>query len=68
MKLGDLNTKPDEQFLELIGGPLEGEVWLAKRIIAHRPFTTVDDLVNAFETVIGQTSEDEKGHTNCVSS
>jgi len=60
VKLDDLNTKPDEQFLDLIGGPLEGELWLAQRIIAYRPFTTVDDLISAFDTVIGQTSDDEK--------
>lgn len=60
MKLNELNTKPTSQFLELIGGALEGELWLAERIIEHRPFTTVNSLFSAFENVINDATEQEK--------
>lgn len=60
MKIHELNTKPTSQFLELIGGALEGELWLAKRIIKHRPFETVASLFSAFEKVINDATEQEK--------
>ncbi len=60
MKLTDLNTKSESEFLQDIGGPLEGELWLAQCLIQHRPFADVDALYHAFETVIQDTSESEK--------
>lgn len=60
MKLNELNTKPTSKFLELIGGALEGELWLAEHIIEHRPFATIDALYSAFEQVINDASQDEK--------
>ncbi|GAB5492134.1 MAG: 2-oxo-4-hydroxy-4-carboxy-5-ureidoimidazoline decarboxylase [Phototrophicaceae bacterium] len=60
MKLNDLNTKSTARFLDLIGGALEGEVWLAERIVEKRPFTEVNDLYSAFAQVINTASEQEK--------
>ncbi|MGB7341501.1 MAG: 2-oxo-4-hydroxy-4-carboxy-5-ureidoimidazoline decarboxylase [Phototrophicaceae bacterium] len=59
MKLSILNTLPKNEFLSAIGGPLEGEIWLAERIVAQRPFTSIDHLMTVFETVIAATSENE---------
>jgi 2-oxo-4-hydroxy-4-carboxy-5-ureidoimidazoline decarboxylase len=60
MKLEALNQAAEETFLGLIGGPLEGETWLAARIFPRRPFTSVDDLYAAFEAAVEQTDDDEK--------
>lgn len=60
LKLNELNTKPTSKFLELIGGALEGELWLAERIIEHRPFATIDSLFSAFDQVMNDANEQEK--------
>jgi OHCU decarboxylase len=60
MELHTLNTAPIHQFLELIGGPLEGQTWLAERIAPQRPFATVQDLIEAFQVAIQGASESEK--------
>ncbi len=60
LKINELNTKPTSKFLELIGGALEGELWLAERIIEYRPFETIASLFSAFEKVINNATEQEK--------
>lgn len=60
VKLDTLNQATEETFLNLIGGPLEGETWLAKRVFSRRPFKHVDELYQAFEDVVRQTDDDEK--------
>jgi OHCU decarboxylase len=60
MNLDTLNHLPDDQFLAAIGGPLEGETWLAARVIAHRPFATREALIDAFEREIAACTPDEK--------
>lgn len=60
MDLATLNTLPKEQFLATIGGPLEGETWLAERVIHHRPFADRDALIAAFKHEIDTASTDEK--------
>ncbi|MBC8170583.1 MAG: 2-oxo-4-hydroxy-4-carboxy-5-ureidoimidazoline decarboxylase, partial [Anaerolineae bacterium] len=59
MSLAVLNNAPDAQFLELIGGPLEGQIWLAERVSAYRPFANVEALIAAFEQVVNNASEGE---------
>lgn len=49
MSLDALNTASDSEFLTQIGGPLEGETWLAERVAAHRPFADVEALYRTFE-------------------
>lgn len=58
--LETLNHVSEAQFLELTGGTLEGELWLAERVVAHRPFADVAAIISAFETVITAASQDEK--------
>lgn len=60
MDLATLNTLPKEQFLATIGGPLEGETWLAERVITHRPFADRDALIEAFRQEIDAAEADEK--------
>jgi 2-oxo-4-hydroxy-4-carboxy--5-ureidoimidazoline (OHCU) decarboxylase len=60
MDLDILNTLQEEQFLVTIGGPLEGETWLAARVITHRPFADRDALIKAFKHEIDIASVDEK--------
>ncbi|MBK9125791.1 MAG: 2-oxo-4-hydroxy-4-carboxy-5-ureidoimidazoline decarboxylase [Chloroflexi bacterium] len=60
MDLDTLNTLPSGQFLEAIGGPLEGETWLAARVVQRRPFADRDALIAAFADAIGAASADEK--------
>lgn len=60
MDLATLNTLPKEQFLAAIGGPLEGETWLAERVITHRPFASREALIAAFQREIEAASADEK--------
>lgn len=60
MKLDDLNRASEAQFMTLIGGPLEGETWLAERVAASRPFPDVGALYAAFESVVGAATEAEK--------
>jgi OHCU decarboxylase len=60
MKLAELNSVPESQFLERIGGPLEGETWLAKRVAVLRPFANREALVKAFHQIIAEASLEEK--------
>lgn len=60
LNLEALNQLPEAQFLERIGGPLEGETWLAAKVIASRPFADVEALIAAFEQAIESASTDEK--------
>lgn len=60
MKLDDLNRASESQFMTMIGGPLEGETWLAERVAASRPFTDVSALYAAFESVVDAATEAEK--------
>lgn len=60
MKLEELNSIPESQFLERIGGPLEGEAWLAERVAALRPFADTDALIAAFHEIVGKASLEEK--------
>jgi OHCU decarboxylase len=60
MSLDALNAAPDAQFLEMIGGPLEGQTWLAERVSAHRPFASTDALYAAFASEVGAASEAER--------
>jgi OHCU decarboxylase len=55
-----LNHASDDEFLRLIGGPLEGETWLAVRVAAQRPFADAEALYDAFARVAASTSEAEK--------
>lgn len=60
MKLDALNQASGAHFLEMIGGPLEGQTWLAERIAAGRPFASVDALYAAFEQAVTAASETEQ--------
>lgn len=60
MKLAQLNSVPEDRFLEHIHGPLEGEAWLAKRVLEYRPFADLESLVGAFESVMQSASEEEQ--------
>ena len=60
MSLDALNAATQSEFLALIGGPLEGETWLAERVAAHRPFADVDTLYRAFEREVASASEAER--------
>ncbi|MGJ3238943.1 MAG: 2-oxo-4-hydroxy-4-carboxy-5-ureidoimidazoline decarboxylase [Anaerolineae bacterium] len=60
MKLSDLNARSTDQFLDIIGGPLEGERWLAERIVKRRPFSSIEALFEVFSQVILGASEAEK--------
>ncbi|MBV6435307.1 MAG: Uric acid degradation bifunctional protein [Anaerolineae bacterium] len=60
MDVDTLNALPSEQFLKAIGGPLEGETWLAERVARGRPFTDRDALIAAFADAIHTASADEK--------
>jgi OHCU decarboxylase len=60
LKLEELNQLEEAQFLERIGGPLEGETWLAAQVITSRPFDDVEGLITAFEQAIDSASTDEK--------
>jgi 2-oxo-4-hydroxy-4-carboxy-5-ureidoimidazoline decarboxylase len=60
MSLDALNNASQSEFLALIGGPLEGETWLAERVAAHRPFADVDALYRAFEREVAAASEAER--------
>lgn len=58
--LSELNTVDEARFLELTGGALEGEIWLAERVLQHRPFADVKAIISAFETEINESSQLEK--------
>ena len=60
MSLDMLNAASQSEFLALIGGPLEGEIWLAERVAAHRPFADVSALYSAFEREVAAASESER--------
>ncbi len=55
-----LNSAPSNEFLKLTGGPLEGERWLAERVLQMRPFADVDALMAAFQSVVAQASPEER--------
>jgi urate oxidase/2-oxo-4-hydroxy-4-carboxy-5-ureidoimidazoline decarboxylase len=58
--LAELNAAPPDEFLRLIGGPLEGETWLAQRVLAQRPFASRAALIHAFEQAALNASEAEQ--------
>src|SRR5690606_7152129 len=60
MSLDALNAASQSEFLAQIGGPLEGETWLAERVAAHRPFADVDALYRAFEQEVAAAGEAER--------
>ncbi len=60
MDLDTLNALPTESFLKAIGGPLEGETWLAERVAQRRPFANREALIEAFAEAIRAASADEK--------
>jgi 2-oxo-4-hydroxy-4-carboxy-5-ureidoimidazoline decarboxylase len=60
MKLEELNQLPEKEFLAAIGGPLEGEEWLAARVLQSRPFADLDALITAFQSQVQAASLEEK--------
>jgi OHCU decarboxylase len=60
MKLAELNSVPESQFLERIGGPLEGEAWLAQGVAALRPFADTEALIATFRQIVDASSLEEK--------
>jgi len=60
MSLDILNNADKTRFLQLIGGPLEGETWLAERVLSKRPFADIDALMVAFSEIATQATEAEK--------
>lgn len=60
VSLHELNQLDEAQFLKYTGGALEGEVWLAERVIQHRPFTDVELVITAFTTEINNASQAEQ--------
>lgn len=60
MDVETLNHLAPAQFLEAIGGPLEGETWLAERVLACRPFVNVEALIDRFFEVANAATTDEK--------
>ncbi len=58
--LAELNAATPDAFLRLIGGPLEGETWLAERALAQRPFHTRAALIHALEQAALNASEAEQ--------
>jgi OHCU decarboxylase len=59
-KLNALNSASDSQVLEIIGGPLEGQTWLAQRVAVLRPFASVEALFAAFQEVVATSTEAEQ--------
>jgi 2-oxo-4-hydroxy-4-carboxy--5-ureidoimidazoline (OHCU) decarboxylase len=60
MFLEHLNKAPKEEFIEVIRGPLEGESWLAERIYAKRPFISLNELIQAFQTEFASMSQADR--------
>lgn len=60
MQLNELNQASDAEFMRMIGGPLEGQTWLAQRVAVARPFTDVEALASAFEQVVQAATAAEK--------
>lgn len=60
MSLAALNAASEADFLSLIGGPLEGETWLAERVARHRPFADAAALYAAFASEVAACSEAER--------
>jgi OHCU decarboxylase len=60
MTLESLNQLPASEFLHAIGGALEGETWLAERVIQQRPFADREALIAAFERAIATATDSEK--------
>lgn len=58
--LAELNQAAPAEFLRLIGGPLEGQTWLAERVVSQRPFASVDALSRAFAAAATAASETEQ--------
>lgn len=60
LTLKRLNDMPAEEFMAAIGGPLEGETWLAERVAQQRPFNDVHALIDAFQSAIDNAAPEEK--------
>lgn len=58
--LESLNNASPAEFLQLTGGPLEGELWLGERVLGKRPFADIDAMMSAFQTVVAEASLDER--------
>jgi 2-oxo-4-hydroxy-4-carboxy-5-ureidoimidazoline decarboxylase len=60
MTIETLNRASEDAFLALIGGPLEGQLWLAERVAPQRPFKDAEALFQAFQHVVEDATEAEK--------
>jgi len=60
LTLDSLNRAEPATFMALIGGPLEGETWLAERVMIARPFADLDALLAAFESAVDAAGEAER--------
>ena len=58
--IDDLNQASAKTFIARTGGALEGEIWLAERVLAQRPFGEVEAIIQAFAKAITEASEAEK--------
>lgn len=58
--IDSLNNASPAEFLQLTGGPLEGELWLGQRVLEKRPFVDVDAMMAAFEQVVAEATLDER--------
>jgi 2-oxo-4-hydroxy-4-carboxy-5-ureidoimidazoline decarboxylase len=52
MSLGELNTLPPAAFVAVLGGVFEHSPWVAERVLAARPFASVEALHAAMAGVV----------------
>jgi 2-oxo-4-hydroxy-4-carboxy-5-ureidoimidazoline decarboxylase len=52
MNLANINGMSIPEFVSAFGDVAEHSPWVAERAAQHRPFTTRDDMITAFETAL----------------
>jgi 2-oxo-4-hydroxy-4-carboxy-5-ureidoimidazoline decarboxylase len=58
--LGDLNEADEETFVDALGDVYETSPWVAERVVADRPFSSVDDIYEHMAGAVRDASEERK--------
>jgi 2-oxo-4-hydroxy-4-carboxy-5-ureidoimidazoline decarboxylase len=60
ISLSQLNAAPDEEFVSALGGIYEHSDWVARRVLAERPFQNAESLRLSMRQAVEAATDDEK--------
>jgi len=60
IELSELNRKPKDEFVALLGGIFEHSPWVARRVADARPFDSRQQLLDAMRTAVDEATPEEQ--------